>query len=119
MDWKIFTELQQIPNNELVVGLIGQFWKPTGNLQHFHPSEFASFADPKFAKGVMNIKVIKESDHQTWAVTETRVQINGKGQRILFSCYWFFIRPFSGLIRMEMLKAIKNKCILQADAVSR
>lgn len=112
LDWKIFTELERVPNDELIVGLIGQFWKPTGNLQRFQSTEFVSFSDPKFAKGVMNFKVVEEADQRTWAVTETRVQINDRTARMLFSCYWFFIRPFSGLIRMEMLKSIKNKCIL-------
>ena len=111
LDWKIFTELERVQNDELIVGLIGQFWKPKGNLQQFQSSEFASFSNPKFAKGVMNFKLVKETNHRTWAITETRVQINDKKARILFSCYWFFIRPFSGLIRMEMLRTIKNKCI--------
>ena len=113
LDWKIFTELERIPNDEFIVGLIGQFWKPKGNLQQFHPSAFATFSNPKFAKGVMNFKVMKENDDcRTRAITETRVQITGWKARLLFSCYWCVVKPFSGLIRMEMLKAIKNKCIL-------
>jgi hypothetical protein len=112
LDWKIFTELERHKNDEFIVGLIGQFWKPNGNLQRFKPEEFTSFSNAGFAKGVMNFQLRSENKDQTWVVTTTRVQINDRKPRFLFSCYWFFVRPFSGLIRREMLKAIKNKCVL-------
>jgi hypothetical protein len=107
-----FAELEVIPNDELIIGLIGQFWKVKGNLQRFSPSDFVRQSEPGFAKAVMNFKLVRESENQTWVTTDTRVQVNDRKARFRFSCYWFIIRPFSGLIRMEMLKAIKNKCIL-------
>src|SRR5688500_4197895 len=45
-----FTELEQIKNKEIIIGLIGQFWKLSGNLQDFAPQEFVSFNKTGFLK---------------------------------------------------------------------
>jgi hypothetical protein len=48
------------------------------------------------------------SDNETIVSTETRILcLNAKVKR-LFSVYWFFVRPFSGLIRIEILRLIKK-----------
>ena len=39
--------------------------------------------------------------------TETRILCMTKASRLIFGMYWFFIKPFSGLVRQEMLKIIK------------
>jgi hypothetical protein len=51
----------------------------------------------------------EREDGTTEIVTETRVLCLNKTTKFVFSVYWFFIRPFSGLIRFEMLRLIKNK----------
>jgi len=45
----------------------------------------------------------------TRLTTETRIKCLDEDSRSRFGWYWAFIRPFSGLIRMEMLRAIKRK----------
>ena len=46
--------------------------------------------------------------------TETRVFCLNKKAKIIFAIYWFFVKPFSEWIRIEMLRLIKinieNKC---------
>jgi hypothetical protein len=46
--------------------------------------------------------------------TETRVYCLNKKTKIFFAIYWFFIKPFSEWIRLEMLRLVKlqleNKC---------
>lgn len=46
--------------------------------------------------------------------TETRVFCLNKKTKIFFAIYWFFVKPFSKWIRIEMLRLIKinieNKC---------
>jgi hypothetical protein len=44
--------------------------------------------------------------------TETRIKCLDNESRRSFGFYWMFIQPFSGLIRMEMLRAIKRKAEL-------
>ena len=51
------------------------------------------------------------ADNETIVSTETRILcVNAKVKR-LFSVYWFFVRPFSGLIRIEILRLLKKKLL--------
>lgn len=102
-----FIELERAENDEIVIGLIGQFWKSNGNLQKFEPGEFIPFNKPNFLKAVWNFKIDEESDSCSLS-TETRVFCTDEKSRRRFSRYWFFVKPFSGLIRMEILRAIKK-----------
>ena len=104
-----FVEIEQIVNREIIIGLIGQFWKPSGNLQNFKPHEFTAFNKTGFLKSTWNFELIPQGPATTLLTTETRIQCLGPEARKKFSRYWFFIQPFSGLIRKEILKAIKKK----------
>jgi hypothetical protein len=103
-----FTELERIQNEEIVIGLIGQFWKSNGNLQKFEPLEFITFDKPNFLKAVWNFTIVLQENNYYSLSTETRVFCTDEISKRRFSKYWFFVRPFSGLIRMEMLRAIKK-----------
>ncbi|MEJ7646131.1 MAG: hypothetical protein WKF87_16165 [Chryseolinea sp.] len=103
-----FIRLEQIENEELIIGLIGQFWKSGGNLQVFNPEEFSSWDVPGFLKASWNFELF-QMGAVTRLETETRVLcLDDKALR-RFKRYWFFIRPFSGVIRREMLRGIKRK----------
>jgi hypothetical protein len=112
MNWKGLEDGRfkrlELTNNELVIGLIGQFWKPSGNLQTFEPAEFNSFSQPGFLKAVWSFHLSETSGICTLQ-TETRIQCLGNDARKKFRVYWFFIRPFSGIIRMELLRVIRKK----------
>jgi hypothetical protein len=107
-----FMELAYRPNDEMVLGLIGQFWKPNGNLKKVAPDQFRAFNEPEFLKATWNFKLIPQSPERTCLQTETRVYCMDKKAKKIFSRYWFFVRPFSGLIRKEILKSIKRKAEL-------
>lgn len=47
--------------------------------------------------------------NKTLVITETRILCLTKRSKFRFSIYWFFIKPFSGIIRLEMLRLIKKK----------
>jgi hypothetical protein len=49
------------------------------------------------------------SPAQTKVRTETRIYCLSPGIKRRFAVYWFFIKPFSGLIRKELLKMIEKK----------
>jgi hypothetical protein len=106
---KMFVELDSIAEKEVAYGLAGQFWKSRGNLQVMTPPGFQSFSTPGFLKAVWTFELSPENSGRTILITETRVECLGSTARRLFSIYWFFIRPFSGIIRMEMLRAVRNK----------
>ncbi len=52
------------------------------------------------------------SENVTVVSTETRILCLSAKVKRLFSLYWFFVRPFSGLIRIEILRLIKKELTL-------
>jgi hypothetical protein len=102
-----FKLLEERAGEELIIGLIGQFWKPSGNLQDFEPTAFGVRLDGLFARATWNFR-LEQNGHKTILETETRIWCPDEETRKKFGRYWFVIRPFSGLIRMEMLRAIRK-----------
>lgn len=104
-----FVILEHQPDQEIILGLIGQFWKTNGKIQPFEAEEFTSFNNPDYVKAVWNFKITPLDGNQVRLETETRIFCQDPNVRKNFGRYWFLIRPFSGLIRKEMLKIIKRK----------
>jgi hypothetical protein len=98
------------PGEELVVGLAGQFWKLRGGYapRFAGAQEFAAYDRGDSCKAVMNFRLEPEGD-ATRLSTVTRVHVSDRSARRKFARYWFVIRPFSGLIRILMLREIKRK----------
>ncbi len=104
-----FRRLGQQAERELVIGLIGRFWTPSGDIQHFAPEGFKAFDRPAFAKVATNFHVRPHSPAMTCLTTETRVWCPTAASRRRFRRYWVVIRPFSGLVRREWLRLIKQQ----------
>jgi hypothetical protein len=104
-----FIELETIQSQEMILGLIGQFWKPAGNLLSIPPGDFISFSRPEYLKATWNFHLLPINEDVTLLTTETRIQCMDQKAYKKFSLYWAFIKPFSGLIRKEMLRSIKKK----------
>lgn len=105
---KRFIVLEKVMNKELAIGLIGQFWRISGNLQDFAPTDFIDFSTPGFGKVVWTFQ-LSNSETGTLLETETRIYCPDESARKKFSRYWFFIKPFSGIVRKEILKAIRKQ----------
>lgn len=103
-----FETLAEIANRELLIGLAGRFWTPCGDLQKIDAGNFRAFDKKGYAKAAWNFSV-DESDGETNLKTETRIKCLDTASRRSFGFYWTFIQPFSGLIRMEMLRTIKRR----------
>ena len=69
---------------------------------------FREPSPPGTAKAAWNFAVGKSSDGITELRTETRVLCADLVTRRRFRAYWTLIRPFSGLIRKEMLAAVRS-----------
>ena len=108
LEYSKFKILGSVVNKELLIGLAGRFWIPWGDLQAVDASNFREFEKPGYAKAVWNFS-LEGSSTKTDLTTETRIRCLDSGSRRNFGFYWTFIQPFSGLIRMEMLKMIKQK----------
>lgn len=103
-----FARLGETANSEVVLGLVGQFWNLAGNLKTIDRDSFRSFDEQGFAKTAFNFS-LRPLNGGTRLATETRIKCLGDESRISFGRYWTLVRPFSGLIRLEMLKTIKHK----------
>lgn len=102
-----FELLGETLNKEMVIGLVGRFWTIGGSLQEIDADSFKRFETPGYAKAVWNFSLLAEGAN-TRLTTETRIKCLDDDSRRSFGRYWTFIQPFSGLIRMEMLKTIKR-----------
>ncbi|MEJ7622550.1 MAG: hypothetical protein WKF34_01020 [Pyrinomonadaceae bacterium] len=103
-----FELLGEVINKEMVIGLVGRFWTLGGGLLKTDAAKFKMFKTAGYAKAVWNFSVA-DAGAGTRLTTETRIRCFDDDGRRSFGRYWIFIQPFSGLIRMEMLKMIKNR----------
>ena len=102
-----FETLGETLNKEMVLGLVGRFWTIGGGLKKIDAESFKRFDTTGYAKAVWNFSLDADGSN-TRLTTETRIKCLDAESRRRFGRYWMFIRPFSGLIRMEILKAIKR-----------
>jgi hypothetical protein len=105
-----FGQLAEEPGREVVLGVAGQFWRPTGNILPFSKEMFRGPVQPGLARGVWNFAVQEVGQERTVLSTETRVLCGDAASRLKFRAYWTMVKPFSGLIRVIMLRAVKKAC---------
>lgn len=103
-----FALLDERRGEELVLGTIGRFWRPRGELCAPNPVQFRAPSPSGTAKAAWNFEVGIQADGATELRTETRVLCADAATRRSFRAYWFLIKPFSGLIRQEMLTAVRG-----------
>jgi hypothetical protein len=103
--WMGFREVGEEPGREFVVAGIGRFWQLSGGLREVEGREhFTTFAEPCYAKVAFNFRL---EDNQL--STETRIAGTDAEARRRFGPYWLLVRPGSGLIRREWLRAIDKR----------
>jgi hypothetical protein len=111
-----FAVLAERPGKEIVAGTIGRFWALRERANMEAPVDlrsFRGFARPGWAKAAMSIRVEPRTDGSTTLVTETRVRCLDQTARRRFARYWTLIGPFSGWIRVDLLRGIAR--IAEAD----
>lgn len=100
-----FTLLEQNKFDEFLFG----FWVNDGIRRVDDKKSFIENDLGWSTKVVWNFEFDEVSENKTKITTNTNVKcITSKSKR-LFSVYWFFIGPFSALIRKRMLKMLKKK----------
>ena len=105
-----FLLLEQREQEEIVRGVAGRFWTPSGGVVRLEsPEAWRNFAVEGTARSAMNMHVEAIGDAQTRVITETRVLTFGPRARRSFRRYWLLIGPFSGLIRVLWLREIARR----------
>jgi hypothetical protein len=94
--------------DEVVLGVVGRFWRADSGVRHVPGDEFVAFAEPGFAKGIVNFHV-REVAGGTMLTTETRVRGTDEEARRKFRRYWRIVMPGSALIRRAWLRAIRKR----------
>jgi hypothetical protein len=103
-----FVLLAEDPPREIVLGVVGTFWKPTGGVRRVDASEFAELSDDGEAKAAWNFRVESVTDGRSVTYTETRVRCADESTRRKFLLYWAAMGPFSGYIRRRALYLIRT-----------
>jgi len=105
-----FVILEEIADDELVIGIAGRFWRPDGGrCMDLTAADFMEFSRPGYAKVAWNFRLRAESPESTILSTETRIQCLGPRALWKFGIYWSLVGPFSGLIRKAILQQVKTK----------
>ncbi len=88
-----------------VAGVAGRFWKLSGDLERFAgPEEFRAYEPHGSAKAVVDFVWA-----DGWLETTTRVHVPDPAARHSFGRYWLVVRPFSGAIRLALLRAARRR----------
>lgn len=104
-----FILLSESPD-EIVLGVIGQFWKLTGELVRLSgPEEFLAFSREGYAKGAVDFTLEEQADGRVRLRTETRVLPLGRAASRRFGLYWTVVQPGSALLRRSWLAAIRKR----------
>ena len=100
--------LEDTPEEGMILGLTGQFWRLLGGQRDGdRPTtrdEFLAYDRPDTCKAVIDFRVGDRS-----LSTETRVHVADPSSRKKFRRYWLVVRPFSGLIRLLLLRAARSR----------
>ena len=104
-----FILLAEDAPREILLGVVGRFWTSSGCIQRMDADGFRAFDENGFAKAVWNFSLSERETGLTDLATETRVRCLDDESRRKFRLYWTLIGPFSGLIRKETLRVVRQQ----------
>ena len=103
-----FVILGEVPDEELVIGVAGQFWRPDGGrCLDLTADDFGGFSRSGYARAALNFKLRTDFPEHSVLSTQTRIKCFGRAALWKFRLYWSVVGPFSGLIRKAILKQVK------------
>jgi hypothetical protein len=108
LGWEI---LEETPDCEIVIGTVTQPWRSAVQFRGLSPREFVAFAEPGFAKIVMNLAAESCLPGGSIISTETRVLATSPGARRRFRIYWRVVRPGIKIIRRIALAKARRELI--------
>lgn len=103
-----FTLLGERPGEELLLGLVGRFWRADGGIVRVEAGEWGEWERPGYAKAAWNFTLAPGAGGALRLATETRVRCTDPESRRRFLRYWRLVGPFSGLIRRDMLRSVRR-----------
>jgi hypothetical protein len=101
-----FSKLVEAPGSEIVVGTA--VIRPRGIPPNSTPAEFVTDR-PGFALAAMNFRIEYGGPGWSRLTTETRIHATDAFSRRRFAAYWRLIYPGSAFIRVQWLRAIRER----------
>jgi hypothetical protein len=101
------------PPRELVLGDIARYAPPNPgrpDIPRGDLAAFLAFDEPGWSKVAMNF-LLTEEGSGTRLSTETRVLGTDRLARLAFQPYWLLIRVGSGLVRYDILRAVRAEAL--------
>lgn len=108
--------LDERPGEELVIGLVGKFWKPIIEIERVEPDEFAGFDRPGYAKLAVSFSLRPYGEGRTLLTYEARTATTDPESRRKFQRYWSLIGPFAGYLMGRGLARIEEDAEAMAAA---
>ena len=100
--------LDDVDGEGIVLGLTGQLWRILGGerdaTRPTTADEFLAYDRPDTCKVIVEFRIGSGT-----LSTETRVHVADPVSRRKFRRYWLVVRPFSGLIRIQLLRAARRR----------
>ena len=90
--------------------LLGAIFNPLGfKPVNVTPDAFREFDDNGYVKVVMNFHVSRIDVRRSLLSTESRVYCTSRKALLVFTPYWLLLNRFIGLVRIVMLRLIKQE----------
>lgn len=103
-----FQPMAEEPRREIVFGIEGHFWELVPDVRPGDRERFARPLPAGTARAAWNFLVEPVEGPRSRLLTITRIECADRATLLRFRVYWTFVRPFSGLIRIAMLQAVRN-----------
>lgn len=101
--------LEEVPNQELVVGTIGKIWRPSIAFKKVEPSQFSTFHEPGYGKVAWSIHCAPRLGGGTLGTLEVRVGATDTPSSAKMRIYYSSIASFSRAIRHAMIRRISKQ----------
>ncbi|MGI9600697.1 MAG: hypothetical protein ACR2QE_02350 [Acidimicrobiales bacterium] len=96
-------------NEQYVAGAIGRFWQRDYGWVDFDPDQFVGFDEPGYAKTVIGFHAVPRGPERTMLIYESRTVVTDRAARKRFGRYWWFMRPFVGMLLTSALNSIERE----------
>ena len=104
-----FLLLEDRPEEEVVVGAVGKFWRPNMEMAKVTRDTFAAFDEPGWGKLAWSLRAEPSSDAGSLMIFELRVTATDDASWRRFTRYFSLIGPFSRAIRRSLLKNLSQE----------
>jgi hypothetical protein len=100
--------LGEDPPHEIVFGGIGKVWQPAIEWRQVPSEEFASFAEPDFAKIGVSFSLRNYGENRTLLSYEARTAGTDEESRKKFRRYWWLVERFVGVVMGAAVQTAKE-----------